>query len=310
MNKFLKILYVNNKSMFFLFLSGVTFSNIKGAILTFTNICTENVVANILNATFATGQNKLVTNADINNLIINNLTVTGTISGPGAGTISLGATGATGGTGPTGACVSIPGATGATGGTGATGATGITGATGAAGITGATGATGPGGTPGATGATGAAGFTGTTGPTGVLSTTATSGIFTPIFSGLRGLTSIIYPPAPSGFYYQIGNIVTCEFIVEANTITVASGATQILGFTFTLPIPTTVPFVSTTQASGVVSTLDMAFTWLQSGVAQPVVGTTNMASVSGEIINNSISHGTYQPTSSPYFAILFTYSLV
>jgi hypothetical protein len=76
-------------------------------------------------------------------LTVQDLTVTGTLTGGGAG--------ATGPTGPTGPA----GANGADGATGATGPTGPTGSSGAAGATGATGPTGP------TGATGPAGADGT-----------------------------------------------------------------------------------------------------------------------------------------------------
>ncbi len=126
-------------------------------------------------------------------LSVNDLVISGSVTGitgvagPTGPTGAVGATGATGSTG-----TGTTGATGATGssGVGITGATGSTGATGA-GTTGATGATGPMGGTGVTGATGPTGATGagTTGATGLIGATGSTGVTGP--TGVTGATGSV-----------------------------------------------------------------------------------------------------------------------
>ena len=145
--------------------------------------------------TLSAGSLLITGTASIQALTVGNLTVTGIFIGP---------TGAIGNTGPTG----IQGNTGAIGNTGPTGIQGNTGPTGTQGVTGATGTqgvTGPTGTQGVTGATGAIGNTGptgiqgVTGPTGAIGNTGPTGI-----DGNTGPTGIDGNTGPTGIEGNTG----------------------------------------------------------------------------------------------------------
>ena len=147
-----------------------------------------------------------------NDATINNLIVTGTVSGPFP--VGVGPTGPTGPTGPIGPSGASgrsgsvgpqgpTGLTGATGPTGPTGPTGVTGAVGPTGPTGVTGATGPTGTTGATGPTGVTGAVGPTGPTGVTGATGPTGLTGA--TGPTGTTGATGPTGPMGPGVTKGN---------------------------------------------------------------------------------------------------------
>jgi hypothetical protein len=125
--------------------------------------------------TLSAGSLLITGTASIQALTVGNLTVTGIFIGP---------TGAFGNTGPTG----VQGNTGAIGNTGPTGIQGVTGPTGAIGNTGPTGIDGNTGPTGVQGNTGPTGIDGNTGPTGVQGNTGPTG--PTIFTGSAGSFSV------------------------------------------------------------------------------------------------------------------------
>lgn len=160
------------------------------------NLCASGISTPRTMALFKEATNVTTVDGLFNNVVVNNLIVTGIVTGPGAAEII----GPQGPTGPTGAVGSIiTGATGARGATGETGARGDTGATGATGITGATGLMGNTGTNGATGITGATGATGATGVQGAQGARgATGGTGTTGLTGATGPTGAAGAVGPTG----------------------------------------------------------------------------------------------------------------
>lgn len=160
------------------------------------NLCASGIFAPRTLALFKEATNVTTVDGVFNNVVVDNLIVTGIVTGPGA----AGIIGPQGPTGPTGAVGSIiTGPTGDPGATGATGARGDTGATGATGLTGAMGLTGNTGANGATGITGATGATGATGVQGAQGARGTTGA-----TGITGLTGATGPTGAAGAVGQTG----------------------------------------------------------------------------------------------------------
>ncbi len=176
-----------------LLLSMLWHSNVHADCTNFINLCASGIFVPRTIALFKEATNTSTVDGLFNNVVVDNLIVTGIVTGPGAAGI-IGPQGPTGPTGIGGGVVTGP--TGPTGTTGTTGAQGATGATGATGITGATGATGNSGINGITGITGATATTGATGNQGAQGATGAT--------GASGATGIIGATGPTGALGAVG----------------------------------------------------------------------------------------------------------